>query len=473
MKRFVGILLALMMLVSFCACGASETTSKKEDQVTETQVEIKKPEEKKDAPQGTDAAEGADAGKETETGKGTETGAEDPAAAQSAAAYTIADEVIVDDENCAFIIKKAEDDPIWGFTLKAYCENKTSDKTLMFSIDGVSVNGYMADPFWAEILEPGKKSNDDITFSTSDFEKIGIAAADEIIFSLRVYDSDDWSADDLVNDVFTIYPTGLSADAVVYPERRTTAAEQVLFDNDEYSFIILDQEDDSFWGYTLDCFIENKTDKTLVFSWNNVCVNGYMIDPYWATEITPGMKAYSGVSFSSSDFEEVGITAADEIIFTFRIYETDNWFADDLLNDVYTIYPTGLNPEAVVYPERRTTASEQVVIDNDQICFIVLDQKEDSIWGYTVDCYIENRTDALLTFSWDNVSVNGYMIDPYWATDVAPGMRKYCSVHFSSYEFEDNDITEVEEIGFSLRVYDYDDWSVDESYNETLVFKKQ
>ena len=112
------------------------------------------------------------------------------AAKPTGAAYTISDEVIVDDENCTFTITKAEDDKIWGFTLKVFCENKTEDKTLMFAIGNASVNGYMVDPAWAEEVAPGKKSNGEVTFSSSAFEDIGITAADEVIFSLRVYDSE-------------------------------------------------------------------------------------------------------------------------------------------------------------------------------------------------------------------------------------------------------------------------------------------
>ncbi len=460
MKRFAAMILALMMLFSLCACGSTDTTgSQKTAQETQAPAEIRKPQENNETPKGTQA------------GDGTKAGADDSGGKQSETVYTIAGEVIVDDENCTFIIKKAETDPIWGFTLKAYCENKTSDKTLMFSIYDVSVNGYMTDPFWAEEVAPGKKSNDDISFPSSDFDEIGITSADEIVFSLRVFDYDDWTAEDLVHGVYAVYPTGLSADAVVCPERKTTASEQVIIDNDDVSFIILDQRDDSIWGCTFDCYLENKTDSTLMFSWDDVGVNGYMVDPFWAAEVAPGMRKYSGVSFPSSDFDEIGITAADEINFTLRIYDSYDWLADDYVKDVYAVYPTGLSADTVVYPERKTAASEQVVIDNDEFSFIILRQRDDGTWGYTLDCYLENKTDASLVFSWDSVSVNGYMIDPYWGTEIAPGMRKYSSISFSPQDFEENGITEVNEIVFFLRVYDPDNWSTDYTSKEAFVFK--
>ncbi len=257
----------------------------------------------------------------------------------AAATYTITDEVLVDDENITFKITKAEVDSIWGFTLKVFCENKTADKNLMFSIDKVSVNGYMCDPFWAEQVAAGKKSNQDISFALSNFDEIGIDTADEITFLLRVTDYDDWMADPLIKDEFTIYPTGLSADEVKYPERKTTPAEQVLVDNEEICFVILGSENDSIMGYTLKCYVENKTDMTLMFTWNDVSVNGYMCDPFWAEEITPGMRSYDDIYFSKSDFELNSITSVEDVEATLKVYDSENWSGNDIYNDTLTYKP--------------------------------------------------------------------------------------------------------------------------------------
>ncbi len=252
--------------------------------------------------------------------------------------YTISDETLVDNEFCTFRITKAEVDSIWGFTLKVFCENKTEDKTLMFSVDDVVVNGYMADPFWASEVAAGKKSNEEITFSST-FDTIGITSADEIIFNLRVYDNDDWAADSFVDESFTVYPTGLSHEEVVYPERRSTSNESIVIDNEYVTFIILENTTDNIWGYTLKCYIENKTDKNLMFSWDDVSVNGYMLDPYWAREVAAGMRSYSDISFSSSEFEKNSITDVEEIEYSMKIYDYDNWMADHLVDETFKYVP--------------------------------------------------------------------------------------------------------------------------------------
>ncbi len=112
---------------------------------------------------------------------------------------------LVDDEKCTVIIKGVDANNIFGYTLNVYLENKT-DKELMFSVDDVSVNGFMCDPFWASTVSAGKKANEQISFSESDFETNGIKEVSEISFTLNVYDNADWTADYLVEETFTVNP---------------------------------------------------------------------------------------------------------------------------------------------------------------------------------------------------------------------------------------------------------------------------
>ena len=115
------------------------------------------------------------------------------------------EQVLVEDENITVKITGTQEDSLWGYTVKIYLENKT-DKELMFSVDDVSVNGFMCDPFWASTVAAGKKANEKITFSESAFKENGIEAVEEISFTLHVYDSNDLAADSLLKKTFTVNP---------------------------------------------------------------------------------------------------------------------------------------------------------------------------------------------------------------------------------------------------------------------------
>lgn len=112
---------------------------------------------------------------------------------------------LVDDENCTVTVTGIDPDNIFGYTLNVFLENKT-DLELMYTLDSVSVNGYMCDPFWASTIASGKKSNEKITFMESDFEDNGITEVTDITFTLRIYDNNDWAAENLIEQTFTLNP---------------------------------------------------------------------------------------------------------------------------------------------------------------------------------------------------------------------------------------------------------------------------
>jgi len=244
----------------------------------------------------------------------------------------------------------------------------------------------------------------------------------------------------------------------------------VIIDDENCSFTITSVEESGFWGFSLKVLCENKADIDLMFSWDNVSVNSYMADPFWATEVAAGKKSNTEISFSDSTLERCNIESIDEIVFTLIIYDSNDWLADRLISEEFVIYPTGLDANSIIYPTRKPTATEQIVIDNESCTFIIESENTDSLWGYTLICYLENKTPEPLMYSWDNVSVNGFMVDPYWATSVQPGKRCYSDISFSNSKFEENGISSVEEIEFKLRIYDSDSWSAPDVVNEVFSY---
>ena len=249
---------------------------------------------------------------------------------------TFQETVFVDDENCTFTIKSIDPDGDWGYTLNAFLENKT-DLNLMFSLDAVSVNGFMCDPFWASQVSAGMKANEEISFYESSLEDLGITDVTEITFTLCVYDYDDFAAEPLVEETFTIYPMG--EDAVETYVRTPVDNEIVLFENEDVAMIVIGQEDDSMWGYTLVVYLENNTDRMLMFSAGDVAVNGYMCDPYWGTTVAPGKRAIANISWSDDAFAENDITEVESITLPITVFDYNDWMADYLVDDTFTIEP--------------------------------------------------------------------------------------------------------------------------------------
>ena len=243
--------------------------------------------------------------------------------------------------------------------------------------------------------------------------------------------------------------------------------ETVLVDDENCTFKITAIEEDASLGYTLKASLENKTDLELMFTLDGVSVNGFMCDPFWAVTVTPGMKANEEISFSDSDLQRNGISEVTDITFTLKIYDNNDWTADHLVKEVFTIHPLG---EEAVKPFLRESQNGEMVLFEDENCAIIVTGYDpDSTWGYTVNVYLENKTDKNLMFSVDGAAVNGFMCDPFWAADVAPGKRSNTGISWSLSDFEANGITQVESITLPIRVYDADDWMAEDILNETFT----
>ena len=233
--------------------------------------------------------------------------------------------------------------------------------------------------------------------------------------------------------------------------------ETVLVNDENCTFTIRGVEPEGTFGYTLEVFLENKTDITLMFSLREVSVNGFMCEPYFAATVSPGMKANEEVSFLQDDLAANGITEVTDIEFVLAVYDSTDILAEYLVEEDFVIYPKG---EAAYQVYNREPQPGDVVLFNNAGCAMTVTGFEpENIWGYAVNVYLENRTDDTLMFSASNVSVNGFMCDPYWAVEVAPGKKCNTQISWLESELTENGITKVETISLPLRVYESDDWN--------------
>ncbi len=243
---------------------------------------------------------------------------------------------IVDNDECSIILSDYSETSS-GCTIKAELENKSSEITYMFAIDDGAVNGVTSDPFFATTVAPGKISNETISFSDSDLIDNGIGEFTDIEIAFRVYDYDDWTADAAFEETIHVYPYG-EENATQYV-RESQDTDIVIVDNDYVTAIVTGFEPDGFWGYTVNLFLLNKTDSEAMFSADDVSVNGYMCDPFFASSVSEGNCEFTSMSWSDSDFEDNGIEDVEEIEMQFRAYNYDDWSADDYFNETVTLNP--------------------------------------------------------------------------------------------------------------------------------------
>lgn len=120
---------------------------------------------------------------------------------------------------------------------------------------------------------------------------------------------------------------------------------------------------------------------------------------------------------------------------------------------------------------REAQSSDVVLVDNDQVSVTVIGYTQDSIWGYGVNVYLVNKTDTAAMFAVDDAAVNGFMADPYWAKSVPAHASAFSSINWSDSTLEENNISEVQEISFTLVAHDDESWNSDRYVEETITLE--
>ncbi len=243
----------------------------------------------------------------------------------------------VDNDQCAVRITGIEEDSIWGLQLNAELENRSSDKTYMFSVEDSSINGVECSALLAAEVTAGNKAREDITFTTDALEKNGVGDFTDIELDLRVYDSGDWSADPVARETVHVYPYGQDKASVFV--REPQPSDTVLADNDQCSVIVTGYGHDDIWGYMVNLYLLNKSDEPVMFSVEDAALNGYMADPFFAYSVSPGKCAFSSLTWYDSTLEENGITEVETIGFTLTAHSTEDYTAPYYVNEQITLNP--------------------------------------------------------------------------------------------------------------------------------------
>ena len=240
-----------------------------------------------------------------------------------------------------------------------------------------------------------------------------------------------------------------------------------VIDNEECSIILEEIIPNDTWGYTIRAELENKSpDKKLSFSVDNAYVDGVENYPYFMAEVAPGKKAKESITFEDADM--LDLLSFSDIEMEFRVYDSEDWSADPVAEETAHVYPKG--EEAVSPFVYEPADTDQVLYEDESVSIVYTGVDQEDTWGYTLNVYIVNKTDVDLYVSTDDVSVNGYMVDPYFSHVLAPGKSAFTEISWSYSDLEDKGITDVEEVEFTLTARDNEDWEAEDLVHELITF---
>ena len=238
------------------------------------------------------------------------------------------------------------------------------------------------------------------------------------------------------------------ADPVEYP-----ISNEVLVDNDYIKLTMLGGGSDEYNNITFQMSCENKTDKDLSVSVSSVIFNKWQVDSFYYPDVPAGETVDGEMNLYISSVEKYGVTSPDELTLEIEVNDSNDWNVPTYSVDTVTVYPTGLSAAEIAYTDRPTSDNEKVILDNGDYKFVILGVNED-YYDFALSVYMENNTDEDVFFDWEDVSVNGEDIDPYWGMTVCRGARAMNAISFSYDDFEEFGIENVDEVRFTLRLLD-------------------
>ena len=225
--------------------------------------------------------------------------------------------VLADTEDLLFVLKECGYDPDQGYHWTAEIENRSAH-SLLFSLDQVSHDGVMCDPYWAQTAAPGRKETFTISWLPYTLEEAGLTDITQTECVLTVFNDDDYTAPALLRQECRVFPRGEDAARIQVWEPQEK--DRVLLSNDRCRITLTGIETEGEWGFTARLYLENFSDQNLIFSAENVTVNGIMADPAWAAPVAAGKRSASSVIWSLPALREKGIEQVEEISLPFRIY---------------------------------------------------------------------------------------------------------------------------------------------------------
>lgn len=229
-----------------------------------------------------------------------------------------------------------------------------------------------------------------------------------------------------------------------------TIEETVLIDQNDVRITAKEIVDDPIWGKGIKVLIENNSYGNVGVQCNTIVVNNYMITDLFSSTVAAGKKDNETINLLSSGLEEAGIDTISEVNISFHIYDADS-------------YETLFDTDEVTLKTSAYGTVEQPVMDEGKelmnekgVRIVGRYVTEESIWGAGILLFIENTSDSDIIAQCDNMSINGFMVTPYFSCRINKGRMALDTITILSSDLEENDIDEVEDLELSFSIIDPD-----------------
>ena len=265
---------------------------------------------------------GTDSGtKQVVTNDGTETAGDnmdDQTADSSNAPATIEEQILIDQNNIVVTATEYVTDSIWGDGIKLVLENN-SDKDVTVGCNALIVNDYMITDLFVAEVAAGKKANETLYLSSAELKESGIENVGKVEIYFHVYDPTTYDT------IFDTECVTIQTSEFANMDTTPNDAGSELYNEGGIRIVGKTVDENSIWGTAILLYCENNSGKNVGISVDDMSINGFMMNPLFSATVYDGKKAIDDITVFSSDLEENGIKAIEEVELKFHIFDVDSF----------------------------------------------------------------------------------------------------------------------------------------------------
>ncbi len=230
----------------------------------------------------------------------------------------------------------------------------------------------------------------------------------------------------------------------------TTIEEQTLFSAEGVTVIAKEYVTDTVFGDGIRLEIDNDSDKDVGVGCTTLIVNDYMISDLFAEEVAAGKKSNETLDLYSNELESAGISNVGQIEIYFHLYDPDTY------ETTYTADKVTIKTNHFDDMDTSPNDDGQELYNQDGIRIVGRYVDEDDIWGTGIVLYLENKTDKNVVIQCDDMSINGYMVTPYFSSTVYAGKMAVDEITILQSDLDENGITSVDDVQLVFNISDAD-----------------
>lgn len=229
-----------------------------------------------------------------------------------------------------------------------------------------------------------------------------------------------------------------------------TINQQVLVDQNNVRITALEYVTDRIWGDGIKILIENNLSQSISVGCKELIVNDYMITDLFSASVAAGKKSNEVIYLSSSELKASGIDTVGKIELYFTVYDPSTF------QDIFETGAVTIKTSAYASMDTVPNDGGAVLYNKGGIKIVGKAVDKNSFWGTAIVFYCENNSGRNVTISASDVSINGYMMDPFFSMTVYNGKKAIDDMSIFSEDLKKNGITSINNVELRFNIYEED-----------------